>query len=329
MTDDLEQLLRNLHLKKIAEIVDDADGARPAGSSCRTATSWRGCSARSITIGRRARSTWRIKHAGLPEQWTLESFPFKRQPGVSAKQIRAFRRTRLPRARPRTSSSSGRRASARRDSASGLLLKAIQNGHRGRFVRAQDLFDEMYASLADRSTRKLLNTLIRIDVFVIDELGFVNLKPEQTNIFFKLMEERYRRRPTLDHDEPRVPRLAQLPRQQGPGRRAPQSPAPSVPHRPHRRPVAPRTARLTGSPAVPVDADGPVDAQTRPPVLGSPQTVFHKRPPSFLIPPQRTDHGSRVGGVIAFTRDPRSGSRSHTVLEEWDDSREQTWSLSR
>lgn len=32
---------------------------------------------------------------------------------------------------------------------------------------------------------------------LIDELGFINLKPEQTNIFFKLMEERYRRRPTL------------------------------------------------------------------------------------------------------------------------------------
>ena len=35
--------------------------------------------------------------------------------------------------------------------ASGLLLKALQNGYRGLFVRAQDLFDEMYASLADRS----------------------------------------------------------------------------------------------------------------------------------------------------------------------------------
>lgn len=36
--------------------------------------------------------------------------------------------------------------------ASALLLKALQNGHRGIFMRAQDLFDEMYASLADRST---------------------------------------------------------------------------------------------------------------------------------------------------------------------------------
>jgi len=31
----------------------------------------------------------------------------------------------------------------------------------------------------------------------IDELGYLNLRPEQTNIFFKLMEERYRRKATL------------------------------------------------------------------------------------------------------------------------------------
>ena len=34
---------------------------------------------------------------------------------------------------------------------------------------------------------------VGLDVIVIDELGYLNLKPEQSNIFFKLMEERYRR----------------------------------------------------------------------------------------------------------------------------------------
>jgi len=52
--------------------------------------------------------------------------------------------------------------------ASGLLLKALQNGHRCQFISAQNLFDEMYASLADRSTRKLLNRLARLDVLLID-----------------------------------------------------------------------------------------------------------------------------------------------------------------
>ena len=41
---------------------------------------------------------------------------------------------------------------------------------------------------------------------MIDELGYINVRPEQSNIFFKLLEERYRRRPTvittnLDYDE--------------------------------------------------------------------------------------------------------------------------------
>jgi len=90
--------------------------------------------------------------------------------------------------------------------ASGILLKAIENGYRCQFIRAQDLFDEMYASLADRSTRQLLKRLARLDVLLVDELGYLNLKPEQSNIFFKLMEERYHRRPSiitsnLDYDE--------------------------------------------------------------------------------------------------------------------------------
>lgn len=56
----------------------------------------------------------------------------------------------------------------------------------------------MYASIADRSSRKLLNRLARLHVLVVDEMGYLNLRPEQTNIFFKLMEERYtEKRPTI------------------------------------------------------------------------------------------------------------------------------------
>src|SRR5947207_1395259 len=79
----------------------------------------------------------------------------------------------------------------------GLLLKALENGYRCQFIRAQDLFDELYASFADRSSRKLLNRLVRLDVLLIDELGYVNVKAEQANIFFKLMEERYHRHSTI------------------------------------------------------------------------------------------------------------------------------------
>jgi hypothetical protein len=42
------------------------------------------------------------------------------------------------------------------------------------------MFDEMYASIADRSTRRLLNRLVKVDVLVIDEMGYPNLRPEHT-----------------------------------------------------------------------------------------------------------------------------------------------------
>jgi DNA replication protein DnaC len=79
----------------------------------------------------------------------------------------------------------------------GLLRQALVNGYRARFYKAQELFDELYASLADRSTSRLLRRLSHYDLIQIDELGYLTLKPEQVNAFFKLMDMRYGRRPTL------------------------------------------------------------------------------------------------------------------------------------
>lgn len=139
---------------------------------------------------------YRIRLARLPEQWTLESFPFKKQPGVSRRQIYELAELEfIPRAENLVFI--GPTAVGKTGLASGLLLKALQNGYRGVFVTAQDLLDEMYASLADRSSRKLIKRLARVDVLLIDELGYLNIRPEQTNIFFKLIEERYNRKATI------------------------------------------------------------------------------------------------------------------------------------
>jgi len=195
MTDDIEQLLRQLHLKQIAAIVDD-ELAHAEKHQLAYGTFLARLLRAQAHHRHETALAWRIKQAKLPEQWTIESFPFKRQPGINPKQIRALAELEFV-AKAENIVFVGHTGVGKTGLASGLLLKAIQNGYRGRFVRAQDLFDEMYASLADRSTRRLLNTLIRIDCLLIDELGYLNLKPEQTNIFFKLMEERYHRRPTI------------------------------------------------------------------------------------------------------------------------------------
>ena len=47
-----------------------------------------------------------------------------------------------------------------------------------------------------RSTRRLLNRLARLDVLLVDEFG-IKSQAEQSNTFFKLMEERYHRHSTI------------------------------------------------------------------------------------------------------------------------------------
>ena len=136
---------------------------------------------------------YRIKRAKLPERWTLETFPWDQQ-RASTRQPSSSSPSSTSSAAPRTSSSSATPASARPASPPPSCSRRSKTGYRGIFIKAQDLFDEMYASLADRSSRKLLDRLIRIDLLLIDEMGYLNLRPEQSNIFFKLMEERYRQK---------------------------------------------------------------------------------------------------------------------------------------
>lgn len=195
MTEDLEQLFKSLKLKRVLEIYDE---------QLRTAekedVSYSEFVARLLRAQFHARQEgaleWRIRRAGLPERWSLETFPYGRQPGVNRKQIRSFAELEFI-GKAENIVLIGPTGVGKTGLGCGLLLKALENGYRCQFVRAQDLFDEMYASLADRSTRQLLKRLARVDVLLIDEFGYLNLKPEQSNIFFKLMEERYRQRPTI------------------------------------------------------------------------------------------------------------------------------------
>jgi DNA replication protein DnaC len=204
MTGDLEQLLRNLKLTRMLEIYDET--ARHAEED---GLSYADLLTRLLRAQWHARQdsalAWRVKQAALPQQWTLESFPWKLQPGVTRRQIQGLAELDFV-AKAENVVFIGPTGVGKTGLATGLLLKAIQNGYRGRFVKAQDLFDEMYASLADRSSRALVNHLARLDVLLVDEMGYLNLRPEQANIFFKLMEERYRCKATiittnLDYEE--------------------------------------------------------------------------------------------------------------------------------
>ena len=195
MTEELEQLLKNLKLKRVLSIYDEhlraADQAQVTYSDVVAQllrAQWHTRQARAVE--------GRIRQARLPERGSLETGPYNRQPGVNRKQSRGFAELEFI-GKAENIVFHGDTGVGKTGLACGILLKALENGYRCQFIKAQDLFDEMYASLADRSTRQLLKRLARLDVLLIDEFGYLNLKPEQGNIFFKLMEERYTRHSTI------------------------------------------------------------------------------------------------------------------------------------
>ena len=195
MNDNLDQLLKSLRLHRMREIVSEE-----MKRATKSKPSYQAFLAKLLRAELQFQNertvTNRIKSARLPERWSLATFPFDQQPGVDAAVIRQLAELDFV---PNHENIVfiGPTGVGKTGLASSLLLRAMENGHRGRFVRAQDLFDELYASLADRSTRALLNQLARVDVLLIDEMGYLNLRTEQSNIFFKLMEERYNRKATL------------------------------------------------------------------------------------------------------------------------------------
>jgi DNA replication protein DnaC len=195
MNEELEQLLKNLRLKRILEIYEEQLAAADKQDISYTEFFVR--LMRSQWHARQETALeWRIRQANLPERWSLETFPFARQPGVNRRQIRTFAELEFI-AKAENIVFIGDTGVGKTGLGCGIMLKALENGYRCHFVRAQDLFDDMYASLADRSTRQFIRRLARIDVLQIDELGYLNLKPEQSNIFFKLMEERYHQHATI------------------------------------------------------------------------------------------------------------------------------------
>src|SRR5436309_13156100 len=89
MSEELEQLLKNLKLRRMLEIYEEQQRAAEKQDV-----------SYAEFLTRLLRAQWhyrqekaleyRIRRANLPERWSLETFPFDRQPAVSRKPIRTF-----------------------------------------------------------------------------------------------------------------------------------------------------------------------------------------------------------------------------------------------
>jgi len=76
----------------------------------------------------------------------------------------------------------------------GLGVAAVAAGHKVRYFTAADLVEHLYRALADNTVGRTIETLLRHDLLILDEVGFAPLDDTGTQLLFRLVAAAYERR---------------------------------------------------------------------------------------------------------------------------------------
>ena len=139
----------------------------------------------------------RLKHARIPEPLVIETFPFERQPKLNKKKIMALYDSLSYMRQSQNLIWLGITGCGKTGLATSFLIQAINQGYRGRYVLFADLIGELYAAVADHSENKILKKYLAFDCLLIDEMGYIEVEPVQVGLFFTLMHQRHKKKPTL------------------------------------------------------------------------------------------------------------------------------------
>lgn len=75
-----------------------------------------------------------------------------------------------------------------------LGIAAVEAGHRVRYFTAADLVETLYRGLADNSVGRVIDTLLRNNLIIVDELGFAPLDDTGAQLLFRFVAAAYERR---------------------------------------------------------------------------------------------------------------------------------------
>jgi DNA replication protein DnaC len=75
-----------------------------------------------------------------------------------------------------------------------LGVTAVEGGHRVRYFTASELVEHLYRGMADNSVGRVIDSLLRADLVVVDELGFAPLDHTGAQLLFRFVAAAYERR---------------------------------------------------------------------------------------------------------------------------------------
>ena len=138
----------------------------------------------------------RLARARIPELLRMETFPFERQPKLDKKRILSLYDAFDYMNQNRHLIWVGPTGCGQTGLATGFLIQAIQRGYTGRYVLFAELIGELFRSVADHSEPQILKRYLAYDCLLVDEVGYVDVEPVQVGLFFTLMHQRHRKKPT-------------------------------------------------------------------------------------------------------------------------------------
>jgi DNA replication protein DnaC len=79
----------------------------------------------------------------------------------------------------------------------GIGFSAVYNGYRVIFYSMQTLIEEMIIAEKEGAFNDFIKKILKFDLIIIDELGYLPLKPVYANLFFQLINHCYEHRSVL------------------------------------------------------------------------------------------------------------------------------------
>jgi len=132
----------------------------------------------------------RIKKARFPFLKTLEEFDFRFQPQLDEKLIRELANLNFLKTAHNVLLI-GPPGVGKSHLAIGLGLKAAYARKRTLFFSAEEMVNELVAAEISGQLPRFLDTISRVDLLIIDEIGYLQLSKQAAALFFRLISKRY------------------------------------------------------------------------------------------------------------------------------------------